>query len=431
MKILVISSYFGPETSVGVLRVNAFVKYWASMEHQITVLTMPFSGRLPEGLEGNPALSVQQVAPWLLGTRQSGGAQGYSKGTRGWKRSLLRFQYWLKKRYLCNYLDPRLLWWPRVVLHARDLLRSGARFDVVFSTVPSYTAHSAASAIKRLDSRMKWVADYRDLWFGNPIFPGCKPVRSLERTHERQMLSNADLIVSINDELIAELRANHGERRRYLVVPNGFEDSELDNVPQVAPPPRTQPGINVVYAGSILPGLQDPSPLFAAVRDLAEAGEIRPEDLSICFYGDYAVLDDFPLARDPLVAKHIKLCGKVARGEILAIQRSTDFLLFLGSRPVSTEFGSTRGVVSGKVFEYLISGTEIMAVGVTDDMLVAEMIERARAGQSYGQDVERIKERLRRALRGDVARVEPDVEYLGQFRRSVQAKALIEAIERL
>lgn len=431
MKILVISSYFGPETSVGVLRINAFVKYWLGMGHEVVVLTMPFSGALPEGLAGNASLSVCQVAPWLLGTRQSGGAQGYSKGSRGWKRSLLRFQYWLKRRYLCNYLDPRILWWPRVVLQVRKMLRQGASFDTVFSTVPSYTAHSAASVIKRLDSRMKWVADYRDLWFGNPIFPGCGLVRLMERVHERLILANADMIVSINEELIAELRANHGGGRKYLVVPNGFEDAELDRCVHAQLPARAHPGINIVYAGSILPGLQDPSPLFAAVRDMAVAGELRPEDLSICFYGDYAVLDDFPLARDPHVARHLKLCGKVSRSDILAIQRSTDFLLFLGSRPVSSRFGSTRGVVSGKVFEYLISGAEIMAVGVTDDMLVAEMIEHARAGSSYGQDAERIKERLRRALHGEIARMEPDMSYLDQFRRSVQAKVLINAIERL
>ncbi len=49
MNILVVSSYFGPETSVGVLRINAFVKYWAKLGHEIDVITMPYRGELPAG----------------------------------------------------------------------------------------------------------------------------------------------------------------------------------------------------------------------------------------------------------------------------------------------------------------------------------------------------------------------------------------------
>jgi glycosyltransferase involved in cell wall biosynthesis len=430
MRILVVTSYFGPETSVGVLRINAFVRYWTAMGHSVTVITMPFTGELPAALEHNPALTVLQVRPWLIGGRQGGGVQTYSKGVTGWKRSLLRFQYWLKKNYLSNYLDPRLLWWPRAVLAARRLIRRGAAFDALVSTVPSYTAHSAAAVIKRCDPRMQWVADYRDLWYGNPIFPGCAPVRAFERWHERLVLSGADLIVSINAQLVADLRANHGSGRRYVVIPNGIEDAELDAARSaVGRERRRDAGISIVYAGSVLPGLQDPTPFFEAVRDVSRELNLDAESITVTFVGDHAALEDFPIVRDPVVARHLELRGKVPRAEALKLQRDADFLLFLGSQPVSSSFGSTRGVVSGKVFEYLIAGVEVMAVGVTDDMLVAELIRDAQVGEAYGRDAERMKSRLRRALEGEVGGVTPDFAYLEQFRRSLQAGALIEAIQ--
>lgn len=428
MKILIISSYFGPETSVGVLRVNAFANHWSRLGHEVHVLTMPFAGEMPDGLRDNPLVKVHQIAPWLIRGGQTGGVQGYSKGVKGWRKALLSFQYWLKRRLLSNYLDPRLLWWPRAAMIGRRLLKA-ERFDVLYSTVPSYTAHSAAALIKRSSRKLFWVADYRDLWSGNPIFPGCAPVRLFERWHERTVLARADLICSINQPLIDELRALHGTRD-YLVLPNGFEDREVDvfrDAMQVSLPAR----VNIIYAGSVLPGLQNPTPLLLAIRELAAAGAIGEGDLCVSFYGDHAALDDFPIARDPQVAPFIKLCGKMPRQDILAVQKSAEFLLFLGSQPVAEGFGSTKGVVSGKIFEYLISGTEVLAVGVTDDMLVAEMLRQARVGTHYAADVGKIRQRLLAAVNGETGKVQPNMEYLNQFRRSVQAAALITQVRKL
>lgn len=425
MKILIISSYFGPETAVGVLRVNAFAGHWSKMGHEVHVLTMPFGGELPAALKDNPRVKIHQVAPWFIRGGQAGGVQGYSKGVAGWRKALLSFQYWLKRKFLSNYLDPRLLWWPRAGLAGRAL-HGAEKFDVMYSTVPSYTAHSAAAFVKGRFRDLFWIADYRDLWSGNPIFPGCAPVRMFERWHERQVLARADLICSINQPLIEELRALHG-RRSYLELPNGFEDGEVDVFRQaevVALPAR----VNIVYAGSILPGLQNPTPLFQAIKELAAEGRIEDGDLAVSFYGNYAALDDFPLARDPLVAPFVKLCGRVSRRDVLAIQKSAQFLLFLGSQPVAQGVGSTTGVVSGKIFEYLISGTEVLAVGVTDNMIVADMLRQARVGAHYATDVARIKQRLLAALQDGVGKVEPDMAYLDPFRRSVQAALLIDRV---
>lgn len=425
MKILIISSYFGPESTVGVLRVNAFANHWSRHGHEVHVLTMPFVGTMPDALRDNPRLHVHQVSPWLIRGGQAGGVQGYSKGVKGWRKKLHSFQYWLKRRWLSNYLDPRVLWWPRAALIGRSL-HSERQFDLIYSTVPSYTAHSAAAFIKFGARDLFWIADYRDLWSGNPIFPGCSLVRFIERWHERLVLSKADLICSINSPLVEELRVLHGERA-LMVLPNGFEDAELevfDKAQQVTLPAK----VNIVYAGSILPGLQNPSPLFQAIRELVLEGALVEGDLVVSFYGDYAALDDFPVVRDPYLEPFLKFCGKIPRQEILAVQKSAELLLFLGSQPVLQGVGSTKGVVSGKIFEYLISGTEVLAVGVTDDMLVAEMLCLAKVGRHYAADITKIKMRLLAALVDKPCKVQPNLDYLNQFRRSVQAVNLLNQV---
>jgi glycosyltransferase involved in cell wall biosynthesis len=431
MNILVVSSYFGPETSVGVLRINAFVKYWANMGHQIDVITMPYRGGLPAGIKDNERIRVLQVSPFFIGGQQSSDSQGYAKGATGLKREIIQFQYWLKRRFLCNYLDPRVLWWPRVAYtFARRLKKT--RYQCIFSTVPSYTAHSAAAVIKAFDKKSVWVADYRDLWSGNPIFPGCAPIRFLERMHEKFVLRSADLIISINESLVTELRSIHGGDR-FLTVPNGFDDGEITITERIeASGKKTGGKVTIVYAGSILPGLQDPTLLFQAIKELSEDGLLKQGELEIRFYGDYSALNNFPLAIDQSVKGFVIRCGKVPRNEILEIQRDADFLLFLGSKPVIAGIGSTTGVVSGKIFEYLISGTEVLAVRVTDDMIVAKMITQSCTGDYYGNDVAKIKQRLLRAIQaGGAPKVIPNMSYLEQFRRSHQALKVINEVEAL
>lgn len=431
MKILVVSSYFGPETSVGVLRINAFVKYWARLGHQIDVITMPYRGELPAGIKDNERIRVFQIPPFFIGGQQSSDSQGYAKGATGLKRKIVQFQYWLKRRLFSNYLDPRVLWWPKAAYFGVRKLQE-IRYQCIFSTVPSYTAHSAAAVIKAFEKKSVWVADYRDLWSGNPIFPGCAPVRFLERMHEKFVLRSANLIISINDPLVAELRLNHGGDR-FLTVPNGFDDDEIAAAERLEVQKAKSDGkVKVVYAGSILPGLQDPTPLFQAIKELSEDGGLKQGELEIRFYGDYSALDSFSLASDQSVRNFIVRCGKVPRNEILTIQKEADFLLFLGSKPVTAGIGTTTGVVSGKIFEYLISGTEVLAVRVTDDMIAAEMITLACAGDYYGEDVSKIKERLLRAIRvGGAPKVSPNMGYLDQFKRSHQSLKVIKEIETL
>ena len=228
------------------------------------------------------------------------------------------------------------------------------------------------------------------------------------------------------------MRAIHGGDR-FLTVPNGFDDGELEISERIeASVTKTGRKVTIVYAGSILPGLQDPTPLFQAIKELSEDGLLKQGELEIRFYGDYSALDDFPLASDQSVKSFVIRCGKVPRNEILAIQREADFLLFLGSKPVIAGIGSTTGVVSGKIFEYLISGTEVLAVRVTDDMIAAQMITQACAGDYYGNDVVKIKQRLLRAVHaGGAPKVIPNMSYLDQFKRSHQALKVIKKVEAL
>ena len=197
MKILIISSYFGPETSVGVLRVNAFANHWSRQGHDVHVLTMPFTGELPAGLRDNPRIHVQQIAPWLIRGGQAGGVQGYSKGVKGWRRALLSFQYWLKRRLLSNYLDPRVLWWPRAALVGQG------RLAVFYAAV--------ASLAMLFQQAMQWVtlgSDAGGFVHVGSISIGFFATAIAVRLLARRVIANESLARERGRDLAEQVRVN-------------------------------------------------------------------------------------------------------------------------------------------------------------------------------------------------------------------------------
>ena len=64
-------------------------------------------------------------------------------------------------------------------------------WDVVFSSAGPYTAHLVAMALKQRRRAMSWVAEYRDLWVGNPLHRGLFPFTVRERWLERRCLRQA------------------------------------------------------------------------------------------------------------------------------------------------------------------------------------------------------------------------------------------------
>ncbi|MCV2875274.1 hypothetical protein OE810_03285 [Rhodobacteraceae bacterium XHP0102] len=428
MKILVISTYFGPETSIGVLRINSYVKNWAESGCEVHVITMPFEQELPPYLSKLNNISVHQVPSLLRGSSRTGNDQSYSRGIGGIRKRIWLIQNFLKRNIFCNYLDPRTFWWPIAVRHSLKISNE-KDFDFVFSTVPSYSAHSVAAFLKKRIPNLIWVADYRDLWSGNPIYQGCAVFRWIERIHERFILSKSDIISSINVQMIDYLKSLHGPKV-FLLIPNGFSDYDSDMMAK-SEPYKFHDGVNISYFGSVIPRHHNIQPVISAIKQLSISGDIVPGDLKLRFFGNSEALDQTAILSDSHLQPFVEFCGVVPRSSVFSLIKGSTLLLFLGvsSSPVLGDM--SRSVVSGKIFELMISGVEIMGVGVFRNMVVADLILESKTGDIYQSDVEKIKNRLLAAVKGLDVPISPDWDYLNNFRRSVHADQFIHKINEI
>ena len=113
---------------------------------------------------------------------------------------------------------------------------------------------------------------------------------------------------------------------------------------------RARDRFRLTHAGSFF-GKRDPKPFL---RALAESGL---EDVTVRFLGDFRPADR-EFMESLGLADRVELIDHVPRRESLRLQRDSDALLLL----IPEAGGRGRGVLSGKVFEYLAAERPVLAI---------------------------------------------------------------------
>jgi glycosyltransferase involved in cell wall biosynthesis len=292
-------------------------------------------------------------------------------------------------------------------------------WDVIVSSAGPYTAHLVARALRREGRAACWVADFRDLWTQNHLYCGLFPFTVRERLEERRCLREADLLVTVTEELAARLRTRTA--RPVEVIYNGYDPESLTLLTRV--PFFPADGVRrLVYSGTYYPQGQDPTPLLRALKRLRDRRRDLPQRLALVVAGWSG-----PLWRD-LARRHgvtdlLQILGVLPHEETLRLERDATALVLLDWHD------ARQGIMTGKVFEYLSAPGPILTIGGTADSTLAQMIRRTGRGFHLGDDEEQIT-RILTDLLTDPARLllSPDQRFLGELTRPVQSQRLLQLI---
>lgn len=282
--------------------------------------------------------------------------------------------------YTCRMPDYWDIWaWCAV----RWALRQN-RWDTVITSGGPYSVHWVGWALKKRRLVKRWVMDWRDLWTKNHIFAGLPLVRVLESHIEKTFHALADIVTTVSEPLAVTLRKQ--TQTPVNVIYNGFDQ---DDYASLDPTPLfPADGVfRIVYTGTIYSGKQDPTPLFRAVRALHDAGVISPDKLRMVFAGGNC--DPSVAADNSGVSAYCEYAGFLPRPDALRMQRDADLLLFL-----EYESPGVEGVLTGKLFEYLVAGPAIWAVGVGGEHSAGRIIQDHGRGHAFGNDIEALKNAL-------------------------------------
>jgi glycosyltransferase involved in cell wall biosynthesis len=153
-----------------------------------------------------------------------------------------------------------------------------------------------------------------------------------------------------------------------VTIPNGCDFDDFAGIPY-----ERGDRFRITHAGSFF-GKRDPKRFL---RALAESGL---EDVTVRFLGDFRPADR-EFMESLGLADRVELIDHVPRRESLRLQRDSDVLLLL----IPEAGGRGRGVLSGKVFEYLAAERPVLAI-VPEDGAAAELIRDTGAGIVAGPD---------------------------------------------
>ncbi|WP_223146192.1 hypothetical protein [Pusillimonas sp. ANT_WB101] len=285
--------------------------------------------------------------------------------------------------------------------------------DIIISTYGPRSCHLIGAEVKKLKRNSKWFADYRDLW--SHAHPNSKMDAEMETTTVGRL---ADAIVTVSSGLANTLQETL--KCPVHVIPNGFDISveELEEIFAKAKTREIDAPIKIVYTGTIYPSTQDPTPLFIAINQLIESKILTSEEIIVHFYGARQPgLKDF-IAKNE-AESYTCIHGHVPYATALLAQKNCDFNLLLESaRP------ENRGMLTGKLFEYMVSGSPILSIGSPLDSAIGELIQDCKIGFVMENDHDAIKRVLITLKAQGTISYRPDVARIGFYSRQHQAKRL-------
>jgi glycosyltransferase involved in cell wall biosynthesis len=359
VKVLLVTMYFPPGGGGGVQRPLKFATHLPAHGIETHVLAPDD----PKWIHSDPGLAPPTHA-WIHRARYLGprarkladdlhGTQGLARLTRQ-ARSLTR-------RVLVP--DENVSWNLTAIPAAVRIVRAEG-IDVVLTTSPPNSVHLIGAAVQRATGA-RWVADLRDSIAAHPHRRiESAAVRAKERVSDsvaRLVARKADAIVAASAAIADEAKALE-PRGAITTILNGADFDDFAGLEY-----GRSDRFRITHTGSFF-GKRDPRPFLTA---LAESGL---DDVQARFVGDFRVADrEWADTLD--LGDRLELIPYVPRAESLALQRDSDALLLL----IPESAGRGKGVLSGKVFEYLAAERPILAA-VPPDGEAAALIRETGAG---------------------------------------------------
>lgn len=415
MHIVIVTYNWPPRNAIGTHRPYSWAKYWSMAGAKITVLTAvkqfydnPLDLDLPV-LDDVDVIEVPFSMPLAGVSPGSAGTGKFRRLLKSIKRSLAR--------NLGFVFDPRDGW---IGAASSEIERLAKSADIVVSTFGPRASHIVADRMKGINGRILWVADYRDLWSQNHLASYSPRARRAEQKKEFETVgANADLVTTVSEELARELGAMLG--RRVEVVYNGFDFDS--STPAVKPSSLLSESRRIVYTGMLYEGSRDPTPLFSALRELLDEGGIDETTFQVDFYGPETSWLPV-LVRKFNLDLVVNLRGAVDRPMALDAQRNAGVLLLLESPDVAA-----KGVLTGKLFEYIGAGRPILSLGSSGDSAICRVLAATGTGLGLQEDVQRIKRFLAEWVAdGFVRGYSPKEEVIASYSRRQQAENLLQLI---
>ena len=423
-RVLIITYYWPPSGGSGVQRWLKMSKYLPEFDWQPVIYTTEnaeypmidpsLEKDVPADMEviRRPIVEPYNFYKKFLGIKKEETVKmGFieeKEKKKGWKENL---SLWVRGNLFIP--DARCLWVKPSVNYLKEYLKAHP-VDAIISTGPPHSMHLIAMKLRE-DLGIPWIADFRDPWTEIDYYNDLHLTRWADRKHhrlEREVLYKADKVVTVAPD--GARRLGRLGNRNVRTIYNGFDRNDDTQTPVSLPDKFT-----LTYLG-VLSKIQNPNNLWQALAELIKEDSGFDKNLRINMIGqiDSTVVNTINLIG---LAQHVTYSPCIPHDQVSAAHRSSTLLLLL---LMPDNEPRAKGLVTGKLFEYMASGRPILCIG-PEDGDAARILKETGAGQtvSFGdknKTKEIIKNLYQRYLENDLeGNTNPKVE---SYSRQVMAQ---------
>ena len=377
---LIITYYWPPSGGSGVQRWLKFAKYLPQYGWEPVIYTpenpeanTQDTALLKDIAPGTQVLKRKIWEPYSIYKALFGGKKNTSEGGKRIKANIIGSENKSLSHKISMFIrgnffipDPRCLWIQPSIKYLVKYLKENP-VDVIISTGPPHSMHLIAKGVSKATG-IRWIADFRDPWTEIFYFKHLNLGKWAYRRHrnlEQSVLDSADTVVVVSRQMQADFAARTSTPVK--VITNGFDHQDFMNQSGESLPERAK-GFELVHTGIFVDN-GNPHNLWEVLGEKAAADPQFGADLKIRLMGqvDDRVLEGIQKAG---LNANLENMGYRPHNEVVQWQQQAQVLLL----PLRKE-PEAAAILTGKFFEYLASGREILAFGPTDGDLAKALQE--------------------------------------------------------
>ncbi|MGE8430939.1 glycosyltransferase family 4 protein [Chryseobacterium joostei] len=379
-KILIITYYWPPAGGPGVQRWLKFAKYLPDFGWKPIIYTPenPSYPLLDETLMKDVPENIEIVRtkiwePYQLAEKLNKSNKKFKAGqfdvgkNQSWKSKL---SIWVRGNFFIP--DARVFWVKLSVQFLEKYIKEN-KIDTIVTSGPPHSLHLIGLGLKNKFSNLKWIADFRDPWTEISYYKHLKLTKSSDKKHrqlESAVFKNADITLATSYTDAENFRKAGANA---FCITNGFDES--DGSKKVKALKTTEDKFTLSYIG-VLEQLRNPENLWKALDELVRDNVEFAKYFSLKFVGR---IDDKILhsIENSNLKNHILNLGYLSHGKAVEEMQNSEMLLI-------TNFPneSSKGIIPGKIFEYLASGKQILSFG-PDKADVSKILDETNAGKHF------------------------------------------------
>lgn len=379
-KILIITYYWPPAGGPGVQRWLKFAKYLPDFGWKPIIYTPenPSYPLLDETLMKDVPENIDIVRtkiwePYQLAEKLNKSNKKFKAGqfdvgkNQSWKSKL---SIWVRGNFFIP--DARVFWVKPSIQFLEKYIKEN-KIDTIVTSGPPHSLHLIGLGLKNKFSNLKWIADFRDPWTEISYYKHLKLTKSSDKKHrqlESAVFKNADITLATSYTDAENFRKAGANA---FCITNGFDESDGSKKQKALK--TTEDKFTLSYIG-VLEQLRNPENLWKALDELVRENVEFAKYFSLKFVGR---IDDKILysIENSNLKNHILNLGYLSHGKAVEEMQNSEMLLI-------TNFPneSSKGIIPGKIFEYLASGKQILSFG-PDKADVSKILDETNAGKHF------------------------------------------------